>query len=183
MIELWKDIQGYEGMYQASTLGFVRGLHRTRKGKSGTECQLKGRVLVYSKNNRGYLFVILCKNATTKGHLVHRLVAGAFLSNPSSLAEVNHMDFNKENNNISNLEWCSRQDNRRHFIDGKGFPDVSVYTNNRKVRQLDYDGNVIKVFDSIKSVSKAGFQRSHVRKCCNKLRKSHAGFQWEFSYR
>ena len=95
MQEIWKDIKGYEGLYQVSNFGRVKSLH-------GKEKILKP----YHKST-GYIQVILCKNYKTVARMVHRLVAEAFIPNPENKSQVNHKDENPLNNVDSNLEWCS----------------------------------------------------------------------------
>ena len=95
MEEIWKDVVGYEGLYEVSNFGNVRSLFRYKK-------QLRWDVA----NNR-YATVQLFKNKIGKRLLVHRLVAEAFLPNPRNLPVVNHKDENKLNNNVDNLEWCT----------------------------------------------------------------------------
>ncbi|MGZ0909046.1 NUMOD4 domain-containing protein [Lacticaseibacillus paracasei] len=105
--EVWKDIEGFEGLYQVSNMGRVRSLDR--KDKNG---QFRnGRVLADKHNNRGYHMIALCRDGNAKYRLIHRLVAIAFLNNPDSLPEVNHKDENKANNAVSNLEWCTSEYN------------------------------------------------------------------------
>lgn len=108
--ELWKDIEGYEGYYQVSSLGRVKSLDRI----DATGRKLKGRILkptltIPSKKYKdGYFTVALSIGGKIKRHKVHRLVAKAFIPNPNNFPEVNHKDENKINNNINNLEWCNK---------------------------------------------------------------------------
>lgn len=99
MEEIWKDIEGYEGLYQVSNLGRVKSLnyHRTRKEQ----------LLKPTKSNRGYFKVYLNKNGKMKTFNVHRLVAQAFIENPNNYPCVNHKDENKINNIVDNLEYCT----------------------------------------------------------------------------
>ena len=101
MSEEWRDIKGYEEKYQVSNLGRVKSL----KDRYGN---YREKILKYSKNNRGYLTVSLCKNSKVKLFTVHRLVAQAFIENSNNYPEVNHKDENKENNRVDNLEWCDK---------------------------------------------------------------------------
>ena len=98
-MEEWRDISDYEGHYQVSSLGRVRSI-------KGTPIVLKE----YDQAN-GYKQVCLWINGQKKNHLVHRLVAQAFLPNPLGLTDVNHLDEDKGNNNVYNLVWCSHRDN------------------------------------------------------------------------
>ena len=100
MNEEWRDIGGYEGLYQVSNLGRVRSLRD--KNNKKRELILKPKIM-----RNGYLKVDLCKNGKQKTFTVHRLVATVFISNPKNFPVVNHKDENKLNNNVSNLEWCT----------------------------------------------------------------------------
>ena len=106
MNEIWKDIVGYEGLYQISNLGNVKSLNYRRTGKE--------RILNPGNNGCGYLFVILCNNGKRKHFKIHRLVANAFLENPDNKSDVNHKDEDKTNNNVDNLEWMTRQENNNY---------------------------------------------------------------------
>lgn len=124
-MEQWKDIEGYEGLYQVSNLGNVRSLGRFRN------CYSKGhtretifvpevREMQVSNNGNGYLYVSLAKDGSKKNHYVHRLVAEAFLPRVQGKEYVNHLDYNKMNNKVENLEWCTQKENvdysRQHYI-------------------------------------------------------------------
>ncbi|WZP34249.1 HNH endonuclease [Enterococcus phage vB_Efm3_KEN20] len=98
MKEIWKDIEGYEGVYHVSNLGRVKRVATNR-------------VLQPYRNKVGYLLVYLCKNGKRKTHRIHRLVAQSFIPNPENKPEVNHLDENKINNMVSNLEWSTRKEN------------------------------------------------------------------------
>ena len=98
--EIFKDIEGYEGLYKVSNMGNVKSL------KYGKE-----RILKAGKNRGGYLYVFLYKDGKAKNYTVHKLVGNAFLSNPQGYKELNHKDEDKTNNNADNLEWCSRSYN------------------------------------------------------------------------
>ena len=104
MIEEWRPIEGYEGLYEVSNTGRVRSLDMYVKGKSYR--LHKGKVLSPGKNKNGYLKVNLHYNGKRETITVHRLVAQAFIENPDNLPQVNHKDEDKTNNNVDNLEWC-----------------------------------------------------------------------------
>ena len=97
-MEEWKEIPGYEGLYEVSNKGNVRNVRRNK-------------LLRLQKTNNGYIRVVLSKNRIKTGFQVHRLVALTFLPNPLNLPQVNHLDENKKNNNIDNLEWCTAKYN------------------------------------------------------------------------
>ena len=114
MQEIWKDIENYEGLYQVSNYGNIRSLNAiiNCKGAKGIENHIrKGRILKPSINTKGYYYVNLSKNGKVKNLRVHRLVANAFLKNEYNLPIINHIDGNKLNNNILNLEFCNYSHN------------------------------------------------------------------------
>ena len=113
MEEIWKDIEGYEGLYQVSNFGNVKSLSKMWKSGSGYYIQ-KEIILKQQLKSKRYLGVGLTKNKKWKNFLVHRLVAEAFLENPNHYNQINHIDCNKLNNNIENLEWCSQEQNLEH---------------------------------------------------------------------
>lgn len=114
MTEIWKSIQGYEGLYEVSNLGNVRGLDRPFRNKQGI-AMMKGRVLTpFYDSKQGYYKVKLCKDGKHKNFRIHRLVALAFLENPFNYTDVNHKDEDKTNNNVDNLEWCTRKYNNNY---------------------------------------------------------------------
>ena len=111
MIEEWRPVVGYEGLYEVSNTGQVRSLDRYVIDSLGHRKFYKGKVLSIVKNKNGYLLINLYCNEKNKKCLVHRLVAEAFVSNPDNLPEVNHKDEDKTNNRVDNLEWCNRKYN------------------------------------------------------------------------
>lgn len=111
MEEIWKDIEGYDGDYQVSSLGRVKSL------KNGKE-----RILKPYKLNTGYLSINLCKNGKKKASRINRLVAEAFLPNPENLPEVDHLNDNRTDNRAENLQWISRVENNRKRQSGIAIP-------------------------------------------------------------
>lgn len=121
MREIWKDIPGYEGYYQVSNMGQVKSLSRLVP-HLGHEYLRKGRIRKLQEN-QGYLCVTLNKNSVSKSFGVHQLVALAFIPNPGDRPFVNHIDGNKRNNCLDNLEWVTAQENILHAI-ATGLVDV-----------------------------------------------------------
>ena len=105
--EIWRDIKGYEGLYQVSNLGRVKSLERYVKGKDGLRLVKEIIMSISVCRTNGYFKVILHKDGKQKRYQVHRLVAEAFIPNPDNLPIVNHKDENKINNCVWNLEWCT----------------------------------------------------------------------------
>ena len=102
MIEEWRPIEGYEGLYEVSNTGRVRSLDKY----DSMNRFLRGRILRLFTDGLGYLRAQLYSNSKRKSFLVHRLVAQAFIPNPDNLPQVNHRDENPSNDNVDNLEWC-----------------------------------------------------------------------------
>ena len=114
-VETWKDIQGYEGYYMASNFGRIKSLDRLVKNGNG-ERKARGRIMKFHKCKKGYLRANLRKDGSAKSHLVHRLVANAFIKNKYNKKTVNHKDANKSNNRVENLEWMTHQENVDHAV-------------------------------------------------------------------
>jgi len=114
MGEVWKDIEGYDGYYKVSNEGNVKSLDRIVLGNRGSKCRRVGRPMKLRVEKNGYVRVALSSDGKNIKFSVHRLVGIAFLDNKKGLPEINHIDGNKENNNVENLEWCSSRDNQLH---------------------------------------------------------------------
>ena len=165
MDEIYKDIEGYEGLYQVSNLGNVKSLnyHNTKKEK-----------ILKPAIRNWYLKVDLCKNNKKKTYFVHRLVAQAFIENPNNYSFVNHKDECKTNNVVENLEWCTQKYNCNY---GTGI-ERSAKSRSNQVYQYSKDGELISVWESISECKRNGYNQGHVASCCNGERKSHKGYIW-----
>ena len=153
MTEIWKNVKGYEGIYQVSNLGRVKSLDRF----GSDDRKLKGKLIKCGVNVAGYKFVILRKDNESKNIMIHRLVAWAFLSNENDLSDVNHKDGNKQNNCMGNLEWCTRSYNLKHAL------KIGLVNNQCKIRRkVHIVGNDIdKVFSTIQESCKFfGYSKS-----------------------
>ena len=118
--EIWKDIKGYEGKYQISNLGNVKSVYRKvnhrYRGKEKTRT-IYEKILKKAVNRFGYEYVCLTDKSKGKKLKVHRLVAEAFIPNPLNKKTVNHIDGNKSNNCVDNLEWSTYLENQHHAIE------------------------------------------------------------------
>ena len=108
--EEWRDVAGFEGLYQVSNLGRLRSLDKVDRGKK----KWAGKILKQRINARGYMRTCLCKNGEHINVRIHRLVAEAFIPNPDGKEQVNHIDGDKTNNAIGNLEWATCSENHAH---------------------------------------------------------------------
>ena len=164
--EVWKDVVGYEGLYQVSSFGKVKRL------KNGKE-----RILKPQPNGFGYLFVNLYKNKINKHFKVHRLVAKTFIPNPDNLPQVNHIDEDKTNNHVDNLEWCDAKYNINFGTRNKRFAE----SKSKKVDQYSLDDKFLKTWPSAKQAQKElGIFHSNICRCCRGNRKSAGNFIWKY---
>ena len=163
--EIWKDIEGYEGLYQVSNLGRVKNIKRSR-------------LLKPCPDTNGYLRVDLFKNSKMSHKRVHRLVAKAFIPNPNNHPVVNHKDADKSNNDVSNLEWCTMKYNNSY---GTRLERISLaervnLVNCKPVRNLITGEE----FNSIKETAQRyGISTKHVRRIIQgKVKKTKYKFEY-----
>ena len=159
--EVWKDIPGYEGVYQVSNLG------RVMSHKRGSWKIIKG-----TKKDNGYLVVWLCSDKMRQ-HYVHRLVAQAFLLNPQNFNYVNHKNEKKDDNRASNLEWCTAYYNN-HYSD--------VYKHTRK-RVVQYSKDMVRIrsYNSQSEASRlTGIYQPNISHVCHQKRGTAGGYFWRF---
>lgn len=177
MEEIWKDIVGYDGLYQVSSLGQVKMLGRIKRLWNGGETYLKPKILNQNVIC-GYKKVKLRdKNGEAKMISVHRLVAAAFIQNQDNLPQVNHKDENKLNNNVENLEWCTAKYNSNY---GTGIKRCSE-ARFKRIAQISLNGNVIREWNSMKEIVKTlGFSYSRLSQACNGITKTSNGYIWKF---
>ena len=169
MEEQWKDIFGFEGLYQVSNFGRVKSF----KGCRGVQ----ERILKPRKVANGYLQIALCKDGKHNWRLIHRLVAEAFLPNPNNLSDVNHKDENPQNSNLENLEWVDHKTNINY---GTGI-ERRAKTRLKTVFQYRLDGTFVKEWPSLKEVQRQlGFNHGNISSCCNGRNKTSYGFRWKY---
>ena len=150
MIEEWKPVVGYEGVYEVSNTGKVKVLERRTPYKSGPTVAIRPeKILSLSTDKDGYKIVTLTKQGNSTTKKVHRLVAEAFIDNPLLLPQVNHINGIKSDNSAGNLEWCSARDNIRHKFSVLGYSQRNVRAGKKVITG---DGHK---YVSIKSAARA----------------------------
>lgn len=169
MNEIWKDIPGYEGLYQVSNMGRVLSLHYRKSNKA--------RLLSPRKERHNYLNVFLCKNGHKEIKKIHQLVALAFLPNPNKYTEINHKDENPQNNRADNLEWCSRNYNMNYGNRASKFIEASGH----KILQMDMSCNVIKEWPSVRTAAKhIGVANQNLFATLKGRQKTCGGYKWKY---
>lgn len=157
--EIWKDVEGYEGIYQVSNQGRVKSLPRVTLLNGGRRREEPEVIMTYTLRS-GYPTLVLRKKGVRKSAQIHRLVAAAFIPNPLKLSIVNHKDYDRTNNHAENLEWCTQLENVRWSSERMSHPRSKVTSNTgekyiskrgRKYRvQIHYRGIVTsRLFDSM----------------------------------
>ena len=169
--EIWKDIIGYEGFYQVSSLGRVRSLDMYVKCGYGSYRLRKGKVLSSVIKDNGYLQLKLYCNGKLYKKYVHRLVAQAFIPNPDNLPEVNHLDEDKTNNNVTNLEWCDHKYNLNYGTARIRERDTKMKNgwwsglSKKEYRKKYYEKNKDKIKEYMKEYSHRYYQENKDRIC------------------
>lgn len=174
MTEIWKDIKGFEGLYQISNFGRVKSLKRIVQRGSNYKpvCE---RILKEGDND-GYAFVVLSKNGKCKTKGIHRLVAEAFIPNPYDLPLINHKDENSKNNHVDNLEWCNYSYNNSY-----NNVRIKAATNKRKiVLQYTKDGIFIREWSHAREAAEVlHISKRAIYECCKGRSKTSGGFIWK----
>ena len=159
--EIWKDCKGYEGRYQVSNKGRVWSV-------------VSQKYLKLWIVSSGYMQVkLICKNGKRKNELIHRLVALAFIDNPTGLPQVNHIDENKQNNCVENLEWCTAKYNSNYgtHIERVSKPQM------KKVYCVELD----KTYESAKyAAEELGLHKENIQACCRGITKTCGKYHWRY---
>lgn len=174
MNEIWKEIKGYEGLYEVSNTGKVRSVSHKIQSYGGRYFMTRP-LIRKTRIVAGYVQVDLCKEGKKHEYKVHRLVAEAFIPHPSQLRFVNHKDENKINNNADNLEWCDAKYNTNYgTARSRRKEKLSV-----PVMQLTLDGIPVKKWVSQQEAARVlGIQQSSISKCVKGSYKSAHGYLW-----
>lgn len=174
--EIWKDIEGYEGLYQVSNLGRVKNLERYVNSRSGKR-KSKEKILKQSRNR--YMYVVLSKNSKRNCFTVHRLVAKAFLPNPNNLPQIDHINTDKTDNRVENLRWVTHSENMKN-------PITYIYRcdnhyKSKPILQLTLDGVVVKQWQSMSEASRTlKISQGNIYLCCNGKRHKTGGYMWKY---
>lgn len=194
MQEKWMPIKDYEGLYEISNFGNVKSLKKewigfNYKSKTYHKVTMKERIMKPSISKCGYKQVLLSKSNKQSLKLVHRLVAETFIPNELNKPCVNHIDGNKLNNRVENLEWCTYQENNLHawknnlvtaYLKGKTGKE---HSKSKKVIQYDINGKIIKKWDCISdAVRELKIDGGRITKCCQHKKYCHTagGYSWEY---
>ena len=169
MTEIWKDVEGYEGRYKVSNTGKVWGSYRNK---------LIAQETIWC----GYKRVGLQKDKVYKHALVHRLVAEAFLPKPAGMTEINHIDEDKSNNCVDNLEWTTRKGNMNHgTVQQRRFAKLANDPRQSKpILQMTLDGEVINEFPSINEARRRGYSAGDICNVCQGKKKKYRGYLWMY---
>lgn len=194
MEEIWKDIKGYEGLYQISTNGRVKSLLKVTKFGNRLKVN-EEMILKPALGKRGYYIVSLNHNGKSKTFTIHRLIAEAFIPNPLNKKFIDHINTIKTDNRIENLRWVTSKENSNNILTLKHSSESTskkwkdgCYNNRnnihyRKVQQFDKEGNLIATYDSIIEASEiTGVERSSISAVClgtNPKRHTAGGYIWK----
>jgi len=184
-MEEWRDINGYEGLYQISSLGRIKRLaHHVTRARFGTYI-CKEKICQCTKQHDGYMMKYLSKNGKKSYHNVHRLVAEAFIPNPLNLPFVNHKNEKKHDNRVENLEWCTAKYNTNY---GTCLERRAQAQRNRHgsipVVQMDLEWNDVAEYPSIMEAYRStGISARSICKCCMGKDKSAHGTRWRYKFR
>lgn len=186
MKEIWKNIPGFENLYQVSNLGRIKSIPKKHNLKNNHYYITKEKILTNMKNNKGYLRVIL----NGKYYFIHRLVAQTFIPNEDNKPIINHKDCNPLNNNVDNLEWCTQQENVDYMIKLNRNKRNDKWLNNlhnsqkkfyKKVIGKNKNGDII-ILNNINEAKNYGMSPGTICACCKKLKnfKTYHGYTWEY---
>ncbi len=172
MIEVWKDVPNFEGLYRVSNTGKVKSFAKSNKYATQPIHLLNPTI-----NNNGYAQVTFYKDCKRSKFSVHRLVAELFIPNPDNLPCINHKDENKLNNSVDNLEWCTVAYNNAY-----GTARIrGIDKRSKPVEQLTYDGKVIAVYRSAKIASEiVGIEKNTITSAILGNHQSE-GYYWRYS--
>lgn len=178
MCEIWREIPGFEGYYQASSFGRIKSVDRTIIDSRGVSYLKKGKVLKQGLRNDGYYQVALSKGSIVRTYPVHRIVYQSFYGEIPFDKVVNHIDENPTNNRIENLNLLSQKDN----LNWGSAKERLSKSKKKPVFQFSMNGELIKCFQStISASSETGISQGNISSCCSGKLKTAGGFKWVYA--
>ena len=187
MKEIWKDIEGHEGLYQVSNLGRVRSLDKYRNGRNGAKVYCRGRILKpFKSGTANYLSIALGRE---KKEYIHRLVAISFIQNPLNKKEVDHINCDITDNTVDNLRWVTRKENlnnpitkKRNSASRKGWYQPKGKENNKSktVYQMLNDKIVAEFGSTMEAQRETHIDNTSIGRCCNGKQKIAGGYRWKY---
>ena len=176
-MEEWRDVTGYEGLYQISNLGRVKHLKFTHKNRFG-ECTKQEHIVGYNGSN-GYMYVNLCKGNKMHTVTIHSLVAKAFIPNPNGYDCINHKDESHDNNRVDNLEWCTKEYNNNYGTLAKRKREIMLNhpETSKIVRCVD---NNIVYLSAREAARQLNVHPTNIINCCNGKQKTCKGLHFEY---
>lgn len=205
--EIWKDIEGYENLYQVSNMGRVRSLDRWVSTVDGKKQLYKSKILTSQYNEHGYNQICLSKNGTTKTHKLHRLIAKAFLPNPENKPCIDHINTIRTDNRVENLRWCTHSENLSNSITKnrksnkqknrlkkkENHPMYQKHHSEESKRKMSKSktkyilqiepstNKIIAIWNNPFSIKKEmGIDNRTLTKCCKGKKLTHKGFRWVY---
>lgn len=186
MNEEWRDIKGYENLYQVSNFGRIKSLDRYKitKGRYGKlKIKIKGKVLKPCLNHDGYYEVVLSKDGKAKMFRLHRIVANTFIENKRVANQVNHINGNKLDNRVDNLEWCTCKENIRHAVNNNLIKPVKGKNHYlaKKIGKFDKNNNLINIYETITEAGKQNkILNTSIVNCLKGRSKTSGGYIWKY---
>ncbi len=186
--EEWRDVVDYEGLYQVSNLGRVKHLATYMVDTRGREWRRPERFIKAILNYNGYWRVGLSKNGKFKRHYLHRLIAEAFIPNPNNLPCIDHINTNRKDNRIENLQWVTCKENLNNPLSKiNNAVGVESYLKEHrrgnspfaiKIVGINLSTGEITKYDCIRDASEHGFCESYIAKCIREIKGTHRGYKW-----
>lgn len=185
--ERWKDVEGYEGLYQVSNFGRVRSLDHYITIRNGGKALHNGKILKDAKGGSGYRKVTLCKDGILKSVNLHSLVAKSFINNPDNLPEINHINECKWDNAVWNLEWCTVKYNRSYGSRNIRAKKTKQQKYGKGVCQYTLDGQFVAEYPCLMEAERqTGISRPNITACCKGVDyqgfniKQAGGYIWKY---
>lgn len=177
--EIWKEIPGYEGLYEVSNYGQIRSIKRLEK--CGNKTRIRKERILKQSLRRGYLFVSLCKNGEKENVVIHRIVALLFIPNPENKPCIDHIDGDRANNHADNLRWVTAKENSNNYNAPNTYKGKKINKGGKAVLQYDLEGNFIKEWVTTMEIQRQlNYHRSNISNCCNGLVKTAYNYIWRY---